>query len=197
MDFCITWMDPWRRYDFRLWLRIKLSQRKLYFWRNLNSNKTRNLFIETFAFSIKTRCPTWTCVGVGCPWTLQLWFMILLHYIRELWEDFLVHYQRNLLSSSANLQNVEMSYIIHSRRLHSLNPEWRQHHQRARNEMNQRNWLLVQTLFFILAFSYSVFFKIFSQIKAIFFIIFFSFFGGQKRIFLLYRVVQTSCQIEG
>jgi len=42
-----------------------------------------------------------------------------------------------------------------------------------------------------------VFFKIFSQIKAIFFIIFFSFFGGQKRIFLLYRVVQTSCQIEG
>ena len=61
---------------------------------------------------------------------------------------------------------------------------------------NERNWLLVQTLFFILAFSYSVFFKIFSQIKAIFFIIFFLFFWRPKTNFS-YRVVQTSCQIEG
>lgn len=167
-------------------------------------------------------------IGVGCPWTLPLWFMILLHYIRELWglssslpkepplqlnnsltvaqclkiirnvsfskpEVYRIYFyfEKNqttygdLLSDFETPCNVENRNVPHHSFTQIAQLESGIKTTSSTREMtwNERNWLLVQTLFFILAFSYSVFFKIFSQIKAIFFIIFFSFFGGQKRIF--------------
>ena len=147
----------------------------------------------TFAFP---RCPQ-VLEPFSTSGSSDLWssFITLENCAREREDDFLVHYHpwNLLVVLSQNCRNVLYDSCMHIMYRAQLESWFMMMTSAKWNEL----WLLVQTLFFILAFSYSVFFKIFSQIKAIFFIIFFSFFGGQKRIFLLYRVVQTSCQIEG